>query len=159
MSELTPKYIENLQKAIKDSRIADHILYVTYPVIKDKRLLLKALDQIYDSIISTINALLQYDYIWKKIELSTDSKTNFETFLNKNSRLHNINQEETYEIIELVQLAESHRKSPIEFARREKVVILSDNLKTSLIDTDKLKKYLNLSKKLIEKAKVSISMQ
>lgn len=159
MPEIQKKYLENLEKAIKDIKVADHMIYVTYPVIKDKRLLLKALEQVYSSVISTINAILQYDYLWKKIELSREATTNFETFLDKSAKNYDISQEEIAEIIELLSLVESHKKSPLEFLRKDKIVIMSDNLKTNTLDPDGLKKYLNLSKKLIEKAKICMSIQ
>jgi len=48
---------------------------------------------------------------------------------------------------------ESHKKSPMEFLRKEQIVIMSESLKTTLIDAEKLKKYLGLAKKLVEKTR------
>ena len=153
------KHLESLQKAIQNMRISDHMLYVTYPVIKDKRLLLKALDQVSDSIILIINSILQYDYLNKRIELSKDNpNVNFEIFREKCSKRYNILPEEIIGINELFQLVESHRKSSVEFARKERIIIMTDNLKTNVIDSDKLKKYLNLAKSLINKAKFGMSI-
>jgi hypothetical protein len=153
------KHLESLQKAIHNMRISDHMLYVTYPVIKDKRLLLKALDQVSDSVILIINSILQYDYLNKRIELSKDNpKVNFEVFKEKCAKRYNILSEEISDINELFYLVEQHRKSPMEFTRREKIVIMNDNLKTSVMDPEKLKKYLNLSKTLINKAKFGMSI-
>jgi hypothetical protein len=152
------KYIENLQKAIKELKIADHMIYVTYPVIKDKRLLIKALEQVYNSVISLINAILQYDFYWKKIRLSPEASVNFDIFITKSSKNYNISQNEISEIIELILLMESHKKSPMEFLRKEKIVIMSDSLKTNTLDVEKMKRYLNLAKRLIEKIKAGMSI-
>lgn len=153
-----PKHLENLQKAVHEIRIADHMIYVTYPVIKDKRLLLKALDQVYDSIVFVINSILQYDYLNKRVTLSANAHENFDTFVTKSVSRYNITQEELGDIKELLYLTESHRKSPLEFMRKEKIVIMSDSLKTTIIDTDRLKKYLNLAKSLVNKAKFGMSI-
>lgn len=153
MPEAKEKHIENIEKAIKIMRIADHMLYVTYPVIKDKRLLLQALDQIYDSVICIINSILQYDYMFKRIQLYKDAQANFQVFMEKCARRYNITPEESNEILNLLALANSHKKSPAEFQRREKIIIMSDTLRTTTIDSDILKKYLTLSKSLITKAR------
>jgi len=151
MSETPETYAESVEKAIKNIRIADHMLYVTYPVIKDKRLLLKALDQIYDSIICIINAVLQYDYLFKRIQICKDAQANFQTFLEKCARRYNITPEESLEITKIISLMNSHKKSPIEFQRKDRIIIMSDNLKTTSIDSENLKKCLTLAKSLVTK--------
>jgi len=151
--ETQEKYKEKIALAIKNMKIADHITYVTYPVIKDKRLLLKSLDSVYDSIAGIINAILYYDYIWKRIELHKDPKINFDTFLGKCSPRLELGTEEIRDILELFATVESHRKSPLEFMRKDKIVIMSTSLRTSIIDLERVKKYLNLSKRMLEKAK------
>jgi len=151
-------YISNLQKAIANIRIADHMVYVTYPVIKDKRLLLKALEQVSESVMQIVNAILQYDYLSDRVHLSKDSKINFESFINKCSKRYNITPEEIEYITELFSLGESHKKSPLEFIRRERIVIMSDNLKTVNLDSDRLKRYLNLAKSLVNKARFGMNL-
>jgi len=153
---MSEKYLESLQKAIKGLQIADHMAYVTYPVVNDKRLLLKILDQVYESLIHIINAILQHDYLFKKIQLYKDAKSNFRIFSEKCAPRYDISKEQVIEILDALSIAEKHRKSPLEFARKDKVVIMSDNLKTSIIDIDRIKKYLILSKKLLEKANLGI---
>mgnify|MGYP001557848375 CR=1 FL=1 len=153
-----PAHLESLQKAVHNMRIADHMIYVTYPVIKDKRLLLKGLDQVYDSIIFTINSILQFDSINKRITLSSTAYENFDIFISKCVNRYNITPEEVTTIKELLYLTESHKKSPLEFTRKEKIVIMSDSLKTIVIDPERLKKYLNLAKSLVNKAKFGMSL-
>jgi len=134
------------------------MLYVTYPVIKDKRLLLKSLDEVYDAIVLIINSILQYDYLRRMITLTNNPQQNFETFITKCSRRYNLSAEELSEITNLITLMENHKKSPMEFARKDKVIILSDSLKTTAVDSEKLKKYLSLAKNLVNKAKFGMSI-
>jgi hypothetical protein len=145
------KYEENLNNALKEIRIADHILYITYHIIKDKRLLLKSLDQEYEALINIINATLQYEYLWKRVQLYNDPKLNFETFVNKCSKRYNITPKEIEEINQFIVTVEMHKKSSIEFMRRESIVIMSNGLKTALLNQEKLKKYLQLIKNIIKK--------
>ena len=152
------KPLESLQNAIAKLRIADHIVYTTYPLIKDKRLILKALDSIYESLIFMINSILQYDYLKGKIKLSSNPKENFDTFLNKSAKTYSIPTQEIKEIVEFIRIVESHRKSPMEFSRMEKVIILSDNLKTNSIDLEKMRYYLNMGRKMLEETKVIVTI-
>jgi hypothetical protein len=157
-SENPEKHIESLNKAIKNMRIADHILYVTYPVIKDKRLLLKSLEEVYDAIVLIINSILQYDYLQRRIELANNPQHNLDIFITKCAKRYNLTTEELDEIINLINLMQNHKKSPMEFTRKDKVIILSESLKTTAIDSEKLKKYLYLAKNLINKAKFGMSL-
>ncbi len=147
------KYQENLQNAVKSLKIADHILYITYPVIKDKRLLLKSLDSVYEAMVDIINSFLQYDHIWKRIQLSADPKNNFEIFINRTSKNNNITREEVQEILDFFSVIEAHRKSPMEFKRKEKIVIMGSDLHTTMIDPEKIKKYLSLTRRIFERAR------
>ena len=122
-------------------------------------MLLKALEQIFEANIAVINAILQYDYLWKKIQLTEGGKKNLEIFIHECSKRYNITAQETSEIQEIISLMEMHKKSPIEFQRKEKVVIVSDDLKTSNLDSEKLKKYLNSTKAIIEKARICMSLK
>jgi len=146
------KYEENLNKAIKELKIADHILYVTYHIVHDKRLLLKSLDQEYEALMSIINAILQYDYLWKRIRLYQDPKLNFDTFINSCSRRYGLTDKEINEIKDFLSVVEMHKKSPMEFMRREKVVIMSDGLKSTVVDYEKLKYFLEMIKRIIKRA-------
>jgi hypothetical protein len=151
------KHLESLKNAITKLRIADHIVYTTYPLIKDKRLLLKALDSIYESIVFTINSILQYDYLGKRIALSSNPKENFETFLNKSAKNYNIPPVDLQELIDFIKMIENHKKSAMEFARKEKIVILTKDLKTTHIDLEKMRSYLNLGRKMLEKTKIIVT--
>ena len=146
------KYLESLQKATKSLQIADHMAYITYPIVKDKRLLLKVLEQTYKSLINMINAILQYDYLWKKITLYKDPKSNFQVFKEKCAPRYGISQQEIREILKILALVEKHKRSPLEFQRKEKVVIMTDNLRTEIIDIETIKKFLLLSKKILQTA-------
>lgn len=158
--ENTPeRYNTHLANAIKNIKVADHIIYITYPIIKDKRLLLKSLDSTYDAAISIISAILQYEYVWKRISLSDDSRENFQTFTNKCAKNYNITEQEIQQIKELITTVENHKKSSMEFPRREKIVIMSDSLKTQIIDSEKIRNYLKISKILFQKARNVISSQ
>jgi len=153
---MTEKYIENLNKAASMLQTADHMLYMTYPLIKEKRLLLKILNETYLVILSIVNAILQYEYVYKRINLYKTAEENFSVFKNKCAPKYEIAPEQVQKIKEIFDLAEKHKKSPFEFVRNNKVVIMTNALKTDTITVERMKEFLFLSKDILRKAETRI---
>ncbi len=147
------KFIEYLEEAGKRIAIADHLLYVTFPLVKDKKLLLKILEEINSGITSCLNSILQYEYLFKKIRLSPDPKQNLEVFKQKCAPRFLITQSEVKSIIELFEIIKVHKKSPFEFVKDEKIVILSETMNQKVINLDKAKEFLASAKSIFEKTK------
>lgn len=151
------KYKQNLSEAIKNIKVADHILYITYPVIKDKRLLLKSLESVYTAIILMINSILYYEHLWKRIVLRNDSRDNLDIFINKCSANYGLEKSDVGDITNLISIVENHKKAQIEFKRNEKVIIMSENLSTTAIDPELIKNYISLARRLFEKARFMLN--
>ena len=145
------KFITSLEKARKSLQIADHLTYMTFPQLKENKILLKALDELYISIINIINSILQYEYTYKRIQIYKDPRENFRTF-RKIAERYKISTEQLNKIIEILSLGEKHKKSPFEFVKNDKIVIMSDNLKTETITTDKIKSFILETKDFLRKA-------
>jgi len=154
--EIQPEKFElSLEKASQALKMADHLTYITFPLVKENKLLLKILDELKESILNIINAILQYEYLHKRIQLYKDAKENFRTFKELSGK-YRISQEQLNKIIEILSLSEKHKKSPFEFSKKDKIVIMSDNLKTSTLDLDKIKSFLLETKDLLRKANLVI---
>ena len=54
---MTEKFIESLERAKIFLQNADHFANVTFPLLKEKRLLLKILDELASSLVNIINAI------------------------------------------------------------------------------------------------------
>ncbi len=145
------KYEESLSKAIKDIETADHMIYVTYPLIKEKRLLLRILTEIYDGLLAVINSILQYEYYYKRISLYDNARDNFNTF-REISPAYSIKEDQISRIIEIFRLMERHKKSPFEFVKDDKIIIMSEGMKTDTITLDRIKFFLLEAKDILRKA-------
>ncbi len=141
----------SLEKAKRTLDAADRMIYTIYPIVKENKLFIKILEELYSSLIDLIKAILQYEYIYKRIKLYTDAETNFETFIECASR-YNIPQEEISDIRKVFFLFEKHKQSSMGFVRNDKFVIMSDNLRTESITLDALKHYLNTTRDILHKA-------
>lgn len=143
------RFQQNLQQAIRSLQIADHMTYVTFPLVNEHRLLLKIFDEIYKSIINCINAILNYEYLYKRIQLYANNGENIRTFTNKCAKTYNLNNEQIKKILEILELNKKHKQSAMEFVKKDRVVILSDSLNTQTLDVHKIKQYLLLAKELL----------
>jgi len=150
------KFQEDLDEAVKRLQIADHMTYVTFPLVNEKRLLLKIFDEIHKSIINCINAILNYEYLYKRIRLYQNNADNMHTFMNKCAKSYNLTNEQIKKIKEILDIQKQHRESAMEFVKRDKVVILSDNLKTQTLNIKQIKEYLLLAKELLMKINIRI---
>jgi len=145
-----------LKKAKSYLQIADHMTYVTFPLIKENRLILKILEEINLSIINLINAALEYEYIHKRINLHTEESKL--SLFKKISQRYNIHPEQLQIVKEILATAEEHKKSPMEFVKKDKIVILIENRfshpKTLTIET--IKYYLLETKDILRKIRNKI---
>ncbi len=142
---MTEKFIESLERAKIFLQNADHFANVTFPLLKEKRLLLKILDELASSLVNIINAILQYEYTYKRIEIYSDARDNFNTFKRISSR-YSVNQEQLNKIVNVLNLAEKHKKSPFEFVKEDKVVIMSNGFEIETLTLEKIKDFLAIVK-------------
>lgn len=143
--------MENLQEAERIIRASDHLIYMSYPLIRDKKLLLKILLEIKKAVAFCINSILQYEYTYKRINLYKDPRENMRIFETKSAKRYSITFQEIQKIKELFSLAENHKKSPFEFMKKDKVIIMTENMSPLMLDLPKVKEFLNLGKSIFQK--------
>lgn len=132
-------YQKYLDESLRLINIADHMAYMTFPLVNEKKLLLKILEQIHKSLINSISAAL----LLKNKRILKDNKKNLKRFL-KLKRFYNIKEEEIKKITEIIEISSKHKASAMEFPRKENIVIMMDNLQTIKLDIKKTKEYLSL---------------
>lgn len=149
------KLIEFLEEANKINRTVEHIIQVTLPLLQDKQVLIKILTELKKSAAYTINAILQYEYLLKKISLRKDPRMNFSTFLNKCAPNY-ISRDESEKIYQLFNTIKSYKNSSMVFTRNQKLVIM-ENGQTRTISISEIKNLLEINKKLLLVTKNKLS--
>ena len=147
------KFLENLMMAEKTIKSADHMIYVTFPLIKDKRLLLKILRETKNAIALCINSILQYEYLYKRIKLYKDPRLNIKIFIEKCVPRYGITKEEINHVLDLFDFLEKHKESSFEFVKDEKMVILSNGLRPRTITVEKTKEFMIVAKSILKKTR------
>ena len=146
------KFQELREKSKKKILLADHILTQTYPLLKDPKLLLSVVENIFLAYTNSIGSLLHYDRLFKRIPHFQDNfDSKFKMFRERCTEKYNIKQEDINTIKEIKYIIVQHRKSPFEFVREDRLVICSDNYNMKTIKVDELKKMMTNAKEFVDK--------
>ena len=142
---------ESLLKAKKKLHLADHMVFVTYKLVNDPRLLLSAIKNIFNSLQNTIDSLLIYERVFKRIPAYPENFGSKFSILKDNciNRL-NLDQSYLYLIKDIHTLLLEHKNSPVEFSRKDRFIICSSNYQTKSISLKEIKEYISRSKDFIK---------
>ncbi|MBW2999063.1 hypothetical protein KY339_00180 [Candidatus Woesearchaeota archaeon] len=145
------KYQETREKAVKNIKIADHMLTQTYPLVRDPKLLLVIIENIFLSLTNAIACLLNYERDYKRIPPFQDNfESKFNMFKMRVAQRYGISNDYLTFIQDIKSILVSHRKSPVEFVRKDVFVICSDDYKMHTINTSQIKDYIAKTKLFIQ---------
>src|SRR3989338_3757405 len=106
------------QKAQEQYHIADHLLQVTYPLMKDPKLLMGICTNIFNSLEQCSTAILSYEYQEGMIKVLPSNLNQKVSMLRTFSPSKNkIPLPLLTLTLDLAALKELHNKSPVEFSR------------------------------------------
>lgn len=134
------KYLELQKKAISSLKNSKQTLEFTYKMVKENKLLLSVINELFLACTSIMGSLLYYELLHKRIGF-------FENTFEAKLRIFRVSVMERYGISndyvklmrDLKELIIAHNQSPIEFSRGEKFVICSDNYELKQISYENLK--------------------
>ncbi len=145
-------YQQLAKKAISSFRTADHLTYVTFPLINDTKLILTILENINLALINIMNSALEYERYYKRImPLPDNFNSRYTTFEDKLINKYNIVKKEAQLIRQINNIIESHKDSPIEFSRKDKFVICNNTYKMKTITIPEIKEFLTQTRQIIQK--------
>lgn len=150
------KFVKNFISIQKKISFSEYLIYNLFPLTQEKRVLLKALQEIKESTKNCIVSIIYYEHFQKKITISKKPSENFRIFVEKCAKKYGINEKEIKEIKELFKISEEHKKSPLEFIKNDKIIILSEKMKTFTLTKERIQEFLELSKDIFEKTRKGI---
>ena len=146
------KFAEFSQKAVRSYQTADHMVHMTYTVVKDPKVLLLAITHLNESFENAVSALIYYDYYFKRIQnFPSEFKEKLDIFRRYTCNKYGIPRATVQAILDVKSIYLDHKSSEIEFRRRNSFVIASKNYKLRTINSEKLKSFLVLAKPLLSK--------
>tara|TARA_Y100000034_G_scaffold136314_1_gene212137 strand:+ start:1916 stop:2425 length:510 start_codon:yes stop_codon:yes gene_type:complete len=145
-------FLDGLVEAEKLWKSADHFVYVTLPVVKDERLLARALENLHSSVVLLITTVLKIEYYYKRVQLTKNPKKNLEVFFTKCRAKYDITKEEGELIREVMVLGTKHKESGFEFSGKGKMFILDNEMRKTELGIEEMKEYVKIVRKLLENA-------
>ena len=134
-------------RALQKIKVADHMLFMTYPIVKDPKLLVAIVENVFASLEAGMGALLCHERLFKHIPPFHDSfPSKLEIFKTKMVPKYNFSPKYASMIMEIKSLLSEHRNSPVTFSRKDKFVICSASYSIKTIDVNLVKKYIFESK-------------
>ncbi|MFC1801106.1 hypothetical protein ACFLZB_01475 [Nanoarchaeota archaeon] len=144
------KFQELREESIKYLKNADHMLGVTYPLIGDTKILLNVTDNIFLSLSKAMGAILHHERLFKQIPPFNDNfEGKLEMFKNKCADRYNLDPAYAKLIQEIREIIVLHKKSPVEFKRKDRFIICTDNYRMVAITANMLKDHLKKTKEFI----------
>ena len=146
------EYFQELRdKARQKIRTADHMLTVTYPLVKDPKLLLAVLENVSEGLELGITSVLEHERLFKRVPPFGNNFTiKFGLFKQKIMHKHNLDPQNLRTIIEVREIIHNHKRSMVEFIRKDKFVMSDDNYNLKTLDNAKIKNLLLRSKVFID---------
>ncbi len=148
-------YQQLLEDANKSFKTADHLTHVTFPLIKDIKLIITITENLDKTLTNALNALLQYEFLYKRIYgVPRDFNEKVEIFKSHCIPKYNIARGTLLLISEIKNLVEHRKNSPVEFVKSGKLVMCTNDYKMRILNYDKVKNYALQTKDLISKLNV-----
>jgi hypothetical protein len=141
-----------LERANKSLKTADHLAYVTYPLLKDTKLVILILENVNNALTLSVEAMIEYDRMFKRImNIPSDFQSRLELFKRNSAPRYNIDREHIMLISEINHIMETRKKGTMSFMKDDRLVVCGTDFRTKTVDYEKTKDYVNRSKAYMAK--------
>lgn len=141
------RFQEAREQARRNLKVADHMAFITYPLVKDNKLLIAILENIFLALTNALGSLLYYERLFKRIPPfhdNFDSKINM--FKERCAERYRLSREYAAMMLEIKNLILEHKRSPVEFSRSEGFVICTENYRFKKISIEQIRSYIEKTK-------------
>lgn len=145
-------YQDHYRKAVDYFKSADHLIYVTLPVIKDVKLITTVLDNINLALLHGMDAMLEYERYYRRVlPLANNFDLRHDVFKKRLVGRYGFLKEDSELIAEIKALVDEKKGASMEFTKSGKFVICSENYRIKTISVEEIKKYLSTTKNFLIK--------
>ena len=140
------------REATKAFKTADHLTYVTFPLLNDQKLFATIAEKLKEAVDKGMRALLEYDYLYKRIQfIPSDFQARVMLFKQYTQKKYNFKPTIFATIEDIEEIVTRRKESPIEFLRKDRLVIASANYRLKTVSLDHIKNYVTETKTFISK--------
>lgn len=146
--ELYQELRENARDVIHK---ADHMLTMTYPMLNEPKILVSVNNNIFRALEFAITSVLEHERLFKRIPpFHDDIDSKFNIFRDKIIPRYGIDIKYVKLILELKETVKAHQDSTLEFARKNKFVIATENYELRTLTANDLKAKMSKAKLFID---------
>lgn len=140
----------SFENAKRKVMVADHMLFMTYKQLKDPKILVAVLDNLYQAVKLGHAALLEKERAYKRVPAYSDTAEGmFNVFRDKLATKIGAKPEQLRSVSEILELHKEHKSSPVEFSRKNDFVIANKEYRLKTLTEEKLKNNIKFTKELI----------
>jgi hypothetical protein len=149
MMEQIPLMLKEANRIFKNS---DHLAYMTYPLVQDKRLLMSIMENLNNALSKFMEVLLQHDFIYNRSgPVPEKFMERIDFFRRGCAGRYGVGDKQLGMMIELHEIVEHRKKSSMEFMRGNDYIIAGNDYKIRKIGIEQLKGWINESKAFVNK--------
>jgi lipopolysaccharide biosynthesis glycosyltransferase len=138
-------------QALEKLKVADHLVGTTYSLVKEPKLLVSVIENIVQALELAVTALIEYEKNFRTIpKYDTTFNGGMEIFRRKIMTKYNISNEVLDFITDVKKTLDEHKKSAVEFTKKDKSVISDNDYNITTLNVDSAKKTLAKAKYHIE---------
>ena len=121
-------------------------------MIKDTKVLAAIMENIFLAYTTAIAAILYHERLFKRIPPFQDTfDSKFNKFRERCVEKFSFDKSEVADMRDIKELLVQHKKSPMEFIRKDRFVICSDNYRMKTLSLADIQSYISKAKIFIEK--------
>ena len=146
------EFQEYIEKAQRNIEVAEHVLRVSYPTLQDPKILLAACENIFLAFSNAMSASVSYERRFKRIPPYAENFAGkLESFSKRIVPRYNVPRETIVSLEELRDLLIKHEMSPVEFRKKESLVICDDAYQYETLTAERLEIYLTQAQQFYER--------
>ena len=143
--------IQKLKLANTSYQTADHLTFVTYPMVQDMKLMKSVLKHLDDTINYTIDAFLEYEYYYKNIStIPTKIEDKLMIIFNSGTKRHNFDRQKLLLIRDIKDFLKYEQKSKTEFIKKNQLVFADSEFQIKTLNYDRIKMYVQEVKSFLD---------
>lgn len=130
------------------------MINVTFKLVDDPKMLLSVMLRLESALKNIMESVLIYERMYKRIPPYQESfEGMYDTFRARCTRRYDFKDDHVSLIREVYEILKQHKASPVEFRRKDKFVICTDDYRMKVISVDNIKNYINKAKLFYDDAK------
>ena len=141
-----------LNHSKKRLSLADYMLTNTYSMLKEPKILVSVLENIFLAFNESLSSLLDFERAFKRVpSFGTSFESMSNVYISKVQNRYKLDKSFIKVMNEIKETIDYHKSSPVEFERKEKIVMANERYDLKTISKDKVYAYLMKAKEFAKK--------